>query len=171
MRSLPARSRSPAQEARYHDLRGHYEGVHEQRDISEVRDGQWAAPPLTLKLPSGAGEDSYNILPALAGQTLDHPIREATVLHGGDGKFAIRQGNWVLIDAPTGDGNGKRGEPNWLKRERGYQPNSSAGELYDLRADLAQRRNLYAEQPEVVRRLQALLAKYKTEGRSAPARR
>jgi len=26
------------------------------------------------------------------------PIREATVLHGGNGNFAIRQGDWVLID-------------------------------------------------------------------------
>jgi alpha-glucosidase len=39
----------------YHDLRGHYEGVHERKPIAEVEAGQWAAPPLTLKLPAGAG--------------------------------------------------------------------------------------------------------------------
>jgi arylsulfatase A len=119
-------------------------------------------------IPRDAGEDSYNLLPALVGEKLDHPIREATVLHGGDGKFAIRQGDWVLIEARTGDGNGKRGEPDWFKRERGYQANTLPGELYDLRADLAQRRNLYAQQPEVVRRLGALLEKYRAEGRSTP---
>src|ERR1019366_8829850 len=61
------------------------------------------------KLPPTAGEDSCNILPALLGENLKQPIREATVLHGGDGKFALRQGAWDLIDAPTGDCNaGKR---------------------------------------------------------------
>jgi alpha-glucosidase len=39
----------------YHDLRGHYEGVHDRKPVAEVRAGQWAAPPLTFKLPAGAG--------------------------------------------------------------------------------------------------------------------
>ena len=39
----------------HHDLEGHYEGVHAKTDISEIRDGEWAAPPLTFKLPNGAG--------------------------------------------------------------------------------------------------------------------
>ena len=39
----------------YHNLRGHYEAVHEKRPIAEVEAGQWAAPPVTLKLPAGAG--------------------------------------------------------------------------------------------------------------------
>jgi len=43
------------------------------------------------KLPPNAGEDSYNILPALRGDNLNHPIREATVHHSGNGHFAIRQ--------------------------------------------------------------------------------
>jgi arylsulfatase A len=122
-------------------------------------------------LPRNAGEDSYNILPVLQGKKLKQPIREATVLHGGNGNFAIRQGNWVLIDAPSGDGNGGRrrpGEPAWFKQERGYTTNQFDGELYDLREDLSQRRNLYGEKPDMVRRLKALLEKYKAQGRSRP---
>ena len=123
------------------------------------------------KVPPNAGEDSCNVLPTLLGKKLKHPIREAIVLHGGNGKFAIRQGDWVLIDAPTGDGNGDRnrpGEPDWFKQERGYTKNEFPGELYNLRDDLAERRNLYGEKPEVVRRLKALLEKYKAQGRSTP---
>ena len=120
------------------------------------------------ELPPNAGEDSYNILPVFLGQSRDHPIREATVLHGGDGKFAIRQGDWVLINAPTGDGNGQRGEPAWFKQERGYEPNMAPGELYDLRDDLPQRANLYVQRPEIVGRLKTLLEKYQNDGRSTP---
>ncbi len=39
----------------YHDFEGHYEGVHTQKNISEVQAGEWAALPLTIKLPNGVG--------------------------------------------------------------------------------------------------------------------
>lgn len=39
----------------YHDLEGHYEGVHHKKPIADVEAGDWAAPPLTFKLPNGAG--------------------------------------------------------------------------------------------------------------------
>lgn len=123
---------------------------------------------LQTKLPANAGEDSYNVLPALLGEKSQRPIREATVLHSGNGKFAIRQGDWVFIDARTGDDNGKRGEPDWFKQERNYANDKLAGQLYNLRDDLPQRRNLYAERPEVTARLKNLLARYISEGRSTP---
>jgi hypothetical protein len=126
------------------------------------------AAMLGLTLPTDAGVDSYNILSALRNEKLQQPIREATILHSGDGKFALRQGPWVLIDAKTGDGNGKRGEPEWFKKERGYVTNTAAGELYDLREDLPQRTNVYEQKPEIVERLKALLEKYKADGRSTP---
>ncbi len=117
------------------------------------------------KLPADAGEDSYNVLPAILGKPGKRPIREATVHHSANGKFAIRQGNWVLIDAPSGDDNQ---EPAWFQKERGYTPHNQPGELYDLRADARESRNLYAERPEIVTRLKALLEKYKKDGRSVP---
>jgi alpha-glucosidase len=39
----------------YHNLRGHYEGVHARKAIADVEAGDWAAPPLTIKLPEGCG--------------------------------------------------------------------------------------------------------------------
>src|SRR5204862_1403881 len=123
---------------------------------------------LGTDLPDTAAEDSVNILPALLGEKRDRPLREATVHHAASGRFAIRQGDWVLIDGPTGDDNGKRGEPAWLKERRGYTPHQQPGELYDLRADLSQRRNLYAEQPDKVPALKELLEKYQRDGRSTP---
>jgi len=39
----------------YHGLNGHYEGVHAKRDVSAVREGEWAAPPVTFKLPRSTG--------------------------------------------------------------------------------------------------------------------
>lgn len=119
-------------------------------------------------LPDNTAEDSVSILPVLLGEQLDAPLREATVHHSAKGKFAIRQGDWVLIDAPSGDDNAANGEPAWLKSERGYTAHSAAGELFNLRDDLAQRHNRFVEQPEIVNQLKSLLTQYMKEGRSTP---
>jgi arylsulfatase A len=126
---------------------------------------------LEVSLPNDAGEDSVDISPALLGRPHAGPLREATVHHTGSGRFAIRQGPLVFIDAPTGDDNNANNhEPAWLKRERRYTPHDQPGELFDLAHDPAERTNLYASHPDDVRRLKALLEKYKAEGRSVPAR-
>jgi len=39
----------------FHDFYGHYEGTHSRKEIGDVKDGEWAAPPLTAKLPNSAG--------------------------------------------------------------------------------------------------------------------
>jgi alpha-glucosidase len=39
----------------FHDFEGHYEGIHQKKSINDVKDGEWAAPPLTIKLPDGRG--------------------------------------------------------------------------------------------------------------------
>jgi alpha-glucosidase len=39
----------------FHDLEGHYEGVHVRKDIEKIEAGEWAAPPVTFKLPGGGG--------------------------------------------------------------------------------------------------------------------
>jgi alpha-glucosidase len=38
-----------------HDLRDHYEGVYQRRLVEEFPAGEWAAPPITFKLPGNAG--------------------------------------------------------------------------------------------------------------------
>ena len=123
---------------------------------------------LGVRLADSAAPDSYSLLPVLRGETYRHPLREATVHHSGSGKFALRKGDWVFIDAPSGDDNGARGEPEFLKAERGYTKHDLPGELYNVHEDRAERRNHYAEHPEIVRELKALLEKYKADGRSTP---
>ncbi|GIS50787.1 MAG: hypothetical protein Ct9H90mP25_2210 [Gammaproteobacteria bacterium] len=49
-----------------------------------------------VDFPSSAGEDSYNILPALVGSSSSTPIREAKISTAGNGAFSVRQGRWKL---------------------------------------------------------------------------
>lgn len=108
------------------------------------------------KLPDNAGEDSYNILPALMGEKLNHPIREAIVHHSGAGVFAIRQGPWKLIIGTKGAG-----------YDKGPQSDSIV-QFYNLKDDPAERHDLWDKHPEIVKRLKKLLEKYQRKGHSRP---
>lgn len=55
-----------------------------------------------------------------------------------------------------------------LLLQRGYASHDQPGELFNVRDDLAERKNLYSAQPEKVRELKELLEKYKRDGRSRP---
>ncbi len=140
--------------------------------ISQVDFFATAAALAGAKIPANAAEDSFNILPALVGQSHPKPIRPPLILTSGSGHFAIRDGKWILIDAPSGDTNallsGGHGETEWFQRQRGYVGNDQPGELYDLEKDPAQRHNLFGEQLEKVRELRAFLEKAITDGRTTP---
>jgi arylsulfatase A-like enzyme len=126
------------------------------------------AAMLNVQVPADAGVDSVNILPALLGEKRKAPLREATVHHSAQGKFAIRRGDWVLILAPSGDDNAKKGEPDWFRKDRGYAAHSEAGELFNLASDPAQKHNRYATESAKIKELATLMERYVTEGRSTP---
>jgi arylsulfatase A-like enzyme len=96
------------------------------------------------KLPANAGEDSVSILPVLLGTAKD-PAREATIHQSPKRDLAIRQGSWKLVFTAKG------------KRE-----------LYDLKSDLGETKDLAATNPETVARLAALMRKQIADGRSTP---
>lgn len=99
-------------------------------------------------------EDSYSILPVLLGKKTQVPGQPAVVHSSSIGFFAIRQGDWKLIE---GLGSGGFTQPKELKA----QPGEPTGQLYNLATDRAESKNLYAEYPQKVAELHALLQKIK----------
>jgi arylsulfatase A len=114
-----------------------------------------------VKLPQNAGEDSYNILPALLGRKNSQPIREATLLESSQGYLVIRQGDWKLI---PGLGSGGFTKPAKIETE----PGKPEGQLYNLKDDPSEKVNLWGEQPEIVEQLMKLMESYKLQGYSRP---
>lgn len=120
-------------------------------------------------VPESGGEDSASLLSLWRGETPGAPAHEAYVHHSGNGKLALRQGDWVFIDAPSGEDNGgANAEPAWLKEVRGYRPHAYPGELYNLAVDPGQAHNRYGEEPGRVAAMKTLLDRYRAEGRSVP---
>jgi arylsulfatase A-like enzyme len=115
------------------------------------------ADAVGASVADGAAEDSVSFMPVLRNPSTTTPLHEAIVMQSDAGAFAIRQGKWKLLLAP-GDGRAS---------DIGAPPDGRpAVQLYDLEADPKETTNLQAAHPDVVKRLQDLLATYEREGRS-----
>jgi arylsulfatase A-like enzyme len=112
------------------------------------------------QLPAEAGEDSISLVPVLRGETT--PGRNHLISHSINGTFAIRKGDWKLILAP---GSGGWSEPRPGSPQAMGLP---ARQLYSLKSDLGERKNLVAKHPERVADLHSLLERLVAEGRSTP---
>lgn len=110
------------------------------------------------------GEDSYNWLPILLNEHINSPLREATVHHSVNGKFAIRQGEWKLIFTP-GSGGWTYPRPGRDKLALDTLPPI---QLYNLENDISETANVYDQHPEIVASMTDLMTKYIEEGRSTP---
>jgi hypothetical protein len=86
--------------------------------------------------------------------------REQFIAHNGGtkGPLAIRVGTWKYIQP----GGNSYGGP---AKAAGQQA-TPAGMLFDLSSDLAEQKNLAAEQPERVKEMRALIDKAREAGRT-----
>lgn len=107
------------------------------------------------ELPDNAGPDSYNMLPAILGERLEEDIRPNTIHHSISGMFAIRMGDFKLIDG--------KGSGGWSYKGSEEDPK---GQLYNIKTDPEEHHNLYEEMPEMVQQLSENLQKIKTQGHS-----
>lgn len=115
---------------------------------------------LKTDLPDDQAVDSISFYPLLQGRP--QHARQDIIHHSISGKFAIRSGDWKLMFAP---GSGGWSSPKDTKALADGLP---AIQLYDMRKDLGERRNLAEEHPEKVAELKQLLKQQVANGRSTP---
>lgn len=113
-----------------------------------------------VELPADAGEDSYSVLPQLTGQNAQGD-RESLIVHSSAGMFAIRKGEWKLVE---GLGSGGFTQPQFVDPVAG----GPAGQLYNLEEDLQESNNLYLSEPELVEEMTAMLNQQRDQGFSRP---
>ncbi len=132
--------------------------------VSQVDIMATLASAIDYELPADAAEDSHDLLPLLAtgeGKVRDHHIHNTR-----EEAWAIRHGEWNLIVGKTGYHSGQN--KAW-EEKHGYSADDKAPvELYHIAKDIGQKHNVAAAHPEKVKELQALLAKVREQGHSAP---
>ncbi|HNQ90269.1 MAG TPA: sulfatase-like hydrolase/transferase [Verrucomicrobiota bacterium] len=120
-------------------------------------------------LPEDAAEDSFNLLPALLGQD-SGPIRPYLLeqAFGGSRTLGIRRGDWKYLDHPGSGGNRYDQNPELKPFMLPDTAPGAPGQLYNLETDPGETRNLYFDQPQIVKELKARLDQSKASGRSRP---
>lgn len=101
-------------------------------------------------IPGGAAKDSYSCWQILSGKQTDinHSSRTSLVYHSDSGKLALRKGEWVLLDC--------KGSGGWSLPENDADANVTV-QLYNLKTDRAQKKNVASLYPEKVKELKAEL--------------
>ncbi|MBL48608.1 MAG: arylsulfatase [Roseibacillus sp.] len=100
------------------------------------------------KFPANAAEDSFSFLGALDQPARSTPTRPFTIHHSINGSFAIRKGPWKLCLCP-GSGGWSAPRPAQALKNGTLPP----VQLFHLGEDPAERNNLQAEHPQIVRDL------------------
>ena len=111
---------------------------------------------LNVSLPPDAGPDSVSFLHALNGQS-SSTARTRLAMASGNRMMTLRSGDWKLIEGLGSGGFSKPGR-------RTPDPGQPIGQLYNLKKDLAESKNLYSEYPEIVARLKRELDVEKNRG-------
>ncbi len=122
--------------------------------LSQVDLHATLAAVVGAEVPENSGEDSLCQLALWKGS--GPGVRTSLVHNTNANGYAVRKGDWVLIDFKTG---GVSAVPAWFDEQNGYAANAEAGELYNLKEDLSQKKNLYGSMPDKVRELQEELAR------------
>ena len=86
-------------------------------------------------LPSGAGEDSFTMLPALLGQPM---VQRPAIIHHSNSAYAMRSGKWKIV---FGHGEGR------------VQPKEGHGYLFDLETDPYETNDLWHARTDIVNNL------------------
>jgi arylsulfatase A-like enzyme len=108
-----------------------------------------------ISLPPDAAPDSFNVLSALLGQS---PTGRDTLIEHSGGIVAIRQGQWKFIP---------RARPNGFRNKQGG-PNAPRPELFDLKSDIAEAKDVTGENAERVKALRAMIEQAKEQGHTRP---
>ena len=117
------------------------------------------ADVLGVKLDKNSGEDSQSILPVLFHDKNNIEKEIPIIHHSSLGYFAIREGDWKLIEKR---GSGGFSPPAIYEPK----PGEPVGQLYNLKKDPSETKNVYSDYPEITQRLKYILEEVKEEGRS-----
>jgi arylsulfatase A len=139
-------------------------GVVSDALVSQIDFMATIAAGLGYELPVDAAEDSHNLIPLLQGNVAS--VRSFHVHNTNAKGYAVRSGDWLLIDTSTGYVS--KVDKGWEARRDYQSDGKSPVELYNLKTELSQKQNVAAEYPERVSELQALLKKIRDQGHSAP---
>ncbi len=109
------------------------------------------------ELPESEGLDSFDFSPIFFGESVKSPVRNTAIFQNGPGVLAVREGDWKLCM-------NIKSRPTWIGNELTLPEDEY--ELFNLKDDPNETRDLFREQPERAKQLRQLLLDLVKQGRS-----
>ncbi|MEO9594717.1 sulfatase family protein [Rhodopirellula bahusiensis] len=110
-----------------------------------------------VELPEKVALDSFNMLPELLGQVSEEKsIRPHMITQSFRGEFQLRIGDWKYLDHTGSGGNNYDDRPLQPYAKKGSE-SDFPGQLYNLKQDPMESSNLYEQEAEKRKEMQALL--------------
>lgn len=121
---------------------------------------------LGVELRPGQAEDSFDARAAFFAKDAAKPVRDHVILQDAHAAYAIRAGDWKLVE--------RVGPPPVTPRNKNAEKKAATAkkkvpnhdELFNLASDPAETKSVHAEHPEVVARLRKVLADARERGRT-----
>jgi arylsulfatase A len=105
-------------------------------------------------IPDKAALDSQSFLSIITADSNTKEVRTTTIHNTYKGRYGVRDGNWLYINASTGEVSKM---PSYFKELRNYSDFETKGLLFDIVNDPEQRVNLYKDFPGRVKKMEELL--------------
>ncbi len=120
---------------------------------------------LHVPLPKGNAEDSFDMLRAVTETRAGAPVRDHVVLQAGNAIYGIRMGDWKLIErANPPKFESARRRPGASQAARRGQAPPQEDELFNLKDDPSETRNVLAANAEIAAKMRRTLAAVRDRG-------
>jgi arylsulfatase A len=121
---------------------------------------------LNVPLPKGNAEDSFDVMRAFTEAKPGTPVRDHVILQSASAIYDLRQGDWKFIEranAPefTSVRNKKKTDAAEKKKKKAGQQKD---ELYNLKSDPAEAKNVITDNTELAAKLKKLLVEARDRG-------
>jgi arylsulfatase A-like enzyme len=129
------------------------------------------ASVLSVPLPKGNAEDSFDVSRAFTEEKTGTPVRDQVILQSASAVYDLRMGDWKFIeraDAPEFES-----ARNKKKTAAAEKKKKAAGrqhdELYNLKDDPAETRNVIGDNAQVAEKMKKMLSEARERGFTRPA--
>jgi arylsulfatase A-like enzyme len=122
---------------------------------------------LNVPLPKHQAEDSFDVLRAFTEEKSGSPVRDHVILQSADAVYAIREEDWKLVER-TGAPHVEPRNQKKAKLEAKRKKSGAQDELFNLKTDPAEARDLFADQRDRAANMKRRLTQAREAGFTRP---
>ncbi len=123
---------------------------------------------IDVPLPGGNAEDSFDVLRAFTEEKTGAPVRDHVVLQAADATYAIRMGDWKLVERTGAPPITLRNKKKAELTARKHKASAQHDELFNVKDDVAEASDAFTTHADLVAKMKERLAAARDQGFTRP---